>query len=48
MEENRNLATLQAVAMRLRRHVINMVAPSCQGYVLQGLWAADIFASLNF
>ena len=48
MEENRNLATLQAVAMRLRRHVINMVAPSGQGYVLQGLGAADIFASLYF
>ena len=36
------------MATRLRLHVVNMVAPSGQGYVQQGLGAADIFTSLYF
>jgi len=32
----------------LRLHVVNMVAPSGQGYVQQGLGAADIFTALYF
>ena len=43
-----NLSELEAIATRLRLHVVNMVAPSGQGYVQQGLGAADIFASLYF
>ena len=43
-----NLEYLQQVATQLRLHVVNMVAPSGQGYVQQGLGAADIFTSLYF
>ena len=43
-----NLEQLEEIATRLRLHVVNMVAPSGQGYVQQGLGAADIFASLYF
>ena len=43
-----NLEDLEAVAARLRLHVVNMVAPTGQGYVQQGLGAADIFAALYF
>lgn len=43
-----NLEHLQQIATRLRLHVVNMVAPSGQGYVQQGLGAADIFTSLYF
>lgn len=43
-----NLAQLQHIATKLRLHVINMVAPSGQGYVQQGLGAADIFTALYF
>ena len=43
-----NLENLEAVAARLRLHVVSMVAPTGQGYVLQGLGAADIFAALYF
>jgi transketolase len=48
MKEKHNLAELEAIATRLRLHVVNMVAPSGQGYVQQGLGAADIFTSLYF
>ncbi|MEM9604914.1 MAG: transketolase [Pseudomonadota bacterium] len=36
------------MATRLRLHVVDMVAPSGQGYVQQGLGAADLFTSLYF
>lgn len=48
MKAKHNLSELEAIATRLRLHVVNMVAPSGQGYVLQGLGAADIFTSLYF
>ena len=48
MNLNHNISELQAIATKLRLHVVNMVAPSGQGYVLQGLGAADIFTSLYF
>lgn len=48
MNANHNLVELQAIATQLRLHVVDMVAPSGQGYVQQGLGAADIFASLYF
>ena len=48
MQMKRNLDELESIATRLRRHVVDMVAPSGQGYVLQGLGAADIFATLYF
>lgn len=32
----------------IRRHVIRMIAPRGQGYVAQGLGAADLFATLYF
>jgi transketolase len=35
-------------ALRLRRHVVRMVAPIGEGYVGQGLGAADILAALYF
>ena len=43
-----NLAELVRIATRLRLHVVNMVAPSGQGYVQQGLGAADLFTALYF
>ncbi|WP_025772093.1 transketolase [Thioalkalivibrio sp. HK1] len=48
MKAKRNLEELEAIATRLRLHVVDMVAPSGQGYVQQGLGAADIFTSLYF
>ena len=48
MKAKHNLSELEAMATRLRLHVVNMVAPSGQGYVQQGLGAADIFTSLYF
>ncbi|MEL6958782.1 MAG: transketolase [Pseudomonadota bacterium] len=48
MKEKHNLAKLEAIATRLRLHVVNMVAPSGQGYVQQGLGAADIFTAVYF
>lgn len=48
MKAKHNLSELTAIATRLRLHVVNMVAPSGQGYVQQGLGAADIFTSLYF
>ncbi|MEM6386404.1 MAG: transketolase [Pseudomonadota bacterium] len=48
MKATHNLSQLEKIATKLRLHVVNMVAPSGQGYVLQGLGAADIFTSLYF
>ena len=48
MQAKHNLEELERTATRLRLRVVDMVAPSGQGYVLQGLGAADIFASLYF
>ena len=48
MKENHNLEKLQEIATRLRLQVVDMIAPSGQGYVQQGLGAADIFTSLYF
>lgn len=44
----RNLEDLERLATRLRLHVVDMVAPTGQGYVQQGLGAADIFTALYF
>jgi transketolase len=41
-------AELAEKALRLRRHVVRMVAPIGEGYVGQGLGAADIMAALYF
>lgn len=48
MKQEHNLASLKNIATKLRLHVVNMVAPSGQGYVQQGLGAADLFTSLYF
>ena len=48
MQPKHNLEKLEKTAAKLRLHVVNMVAPSGQGYVQQGLGAADLFASLYF
>jgi transketolase len=44
----RDIGELRAVAQELRRQVIRLVAPTGQGYVQQGLGAADLFATLFF
>lgn len=44
----RDLARLAEIARGLRRDVIRMIAPTGQGYVQQGLGAADLFAALYF
>lgn len=44
----RDAKELAELARRLRRRVIELVAPTGQGYVQQGLGAADIFAVLYF
>jgi transketolase len=41
-------ADLADKALRLRRHVVRMVAPIGEGYVGQGLGAADLMAALYF
>ena len=48
MKQDHNLKTLERIATKLRLHVVNMIAPSGQGYVQQGLGAADLFTSLYF
>ena len=48
MRQDHNITDLEHIATQLRLHVVNMVAPSGQGYVQQGLGAADIFTSLYF
>ena len=45
---DRNLEELERIATKLRLRVVDMVAPTGQGYVQQGLGAADIFAALYF
>lgn len=44
----RDPVELRRIARALRRQVIHMVAPTGQGYVQQGLGAADLFAALYF
>ncbi len=44
----RDAARIAAIAGGLRRRVIELVAPTGQGYVQQGLGAADLFAVLYF
>ncbi|WP_430245845.1 transketolase [Neorhizobium sp. DAR64861/K0K2] len=44
----RDAAELARIALSLRRDVIDLVAPTGQGYVQQGLGAADLFAVLYF
>ncbi len=44
----RDVAELRGIARELRRQVIRMVAPTGQGYVQQGLGAADLFTALYF
>ena len=44
----RNLSELETIATRLRLRVLEMVAPTGQGYVQQGLGATDIFTALYF
>jgi len=48
MQRKHNLEELGKTAAKLRLHVVNMIAPSGQGYVQQGLGAADLFTSLYF
>ena len=48
MKHDHNISELERMATKLRLHVVNMVAPSGQGYVQQGLGAADLFTSLYF
>jgi transketolase len=44
----RDVEALRRIARDLRRQVVRMVAPTGQGYVQQGLGAADLFAALYF
>ncbi len=44
----RDIKTLQGIARELRKQVVRLVAPTGQGYVQQGLGAADIFTALYF
>lgn len=43
-----NPAQLKEIAAKLRLRVVDMVAPTGQGYVQQGLGAADLFTALYF
>lgn len=47
-KHERNQSSLERTATQLRLHVVEMVAPTGQGYVQQGLGAADIFTSVWF
>jgi len=44
----RDPTELKRIARALRRQVIHMIAPTGQGYVQQGLGAADLFTALYF
>ncbi|HWX48521.1 MAG TPA: transketolase [Roseomonas sp.] len=44
----RDIPRLRAIAHRLRRQVVTMAARKGQGYVQQGLGAADLFTALYF
>lgn len=46
--QKQNLSLLERTAAQLRLHVVQMVAPTGQGYVQQGLGAADIFTAVWF
>lgn len=48
VERIRDLGQLRGITRELRRQVIRMVAPTGQGYVQQGLGAADLFTALYF
>jgi len=48
LSRGHNIDALERIATRLRLHVVDMVAPSGQGYVQQGLGAADVFTALYF
>jgi len=41
-------ARLEETTLRLRLRTLEMIAPTGQGYVQQGLGAADIFTALYF
>jgi transketolase len=43
-----DIGELRAIALRLRQQVIRMIAAIGQGYVQQGLGAADIFTAVYF
>ncbi|MEM7464911.1 MAG: transketolase [Pseudomonadota bacterium] len=43
-----NLEELELIAKKIRLRVLEMVAPTGQGYVQQGLGATDIFTALYF
>jgi transketolase len=43
-----DVSELAAIAKQLRRDLIRMIAPRGQGYVQQGLGAADLFSTLFF
>ncbi len=44
----RNLMRLREIATRIRLRLVEMIAPTGQGYVQQGLGAADLFTALYF
>ncbi|OZI74795.1 transketolase [Bordetella genomosp. 12] len=44
----KDTAELQGIALALRKQVVKMVARTGQGYVQQGLGAADLFTALYF
>ena len=48
MPTDQDINKLKRIATELRLQVVEMIAPSGQGYVQQGLGAADIFTSLYF
>ena len=48
MPTDQDINKLKRIATELRLQVVEMIAPSRQGYVQQGLGAADIFTSLYF
>ena len=48
MPTDQDINKLERIATELRLQVVEMIAPSGQGYVQQGLGAADIFTSLYF
>lgn len=43
-----DVAELKRIAQELRRQVVRLVAPTGQGYVQQGLGAADLFTAMFF
>ena len=43
-----DVTELKRIAQELRRQVVRLVAPTGQGYVQQGLGAADLFTAMFF